>query len=62
MSDNLKCCSDSPLECKDCKLKRIKKLAKYAIFAGALLGLLCSSVPPKYQAACKSVAGILAAC
>ena len=52
----------SHTRCTSCRAAVAKRLAKYAILIGALLGLVCSSVPPKYQAACKSVATILSAC
>ncbi len=52
----------SDTRCSACRAVLLKKLVKYAVLAGALLGVVCSSVPAQYQAACKSVATLLAAC
>ncbi len=50
------------LQCDACRKAAMAKLVKIAAALGVLLGLVCSSLPEKYQAPCKAVAGILSAC
>lgn len=50
------------LQCKACRVASIKKIAKYGVIIGALLGLLCQHLPEGYHAACKTVAGALSSC
>lgn len=50
--------AEGAIRCDVCNRKALKKLVKWAAAAGALLGLLCSQLPPKYQAPCNMVSKI----
>ena len=47
--------------CRDEEYKRRRRrLAKYGAAFGVVLGLVCQTVPPRYQAACNAVSQIAA--
>lgn len=50
------------LQCKACRSASLKKVAKYAIIVGAILGLVCQHLPAQYHDVCKAVAGALSSC
>ena len=39
-----------------------RRLMKYAAVIGVLLGLVCNSLPPQYQALCNTVSSIASSC
>ena len=39
-----------------------RRLMKYAAATGVLLGLVCNSLPPRYQVICNTVSSIASSC